>query len=99
MQTVALSFLFLSILTLAGCQSKTVNVKQLQDQYKRRLRGLCQGLPGKDNSEATRLLTEQKLTTEQVADFEAEKIERDAPCELRAGRLVQLQKGILATQQ
>ena len=33
MRIVALSLLFLSILTLAGCQSKAEKIKKLQDQY------------------------------------------------------------------
>ncbi len=52
-----------------------------------------------DNSGATRLLTGEKLTKEQMADLEAKKKERDARCKPQADRLAQLQKEILAAQQ
>ena|SRR5258708_3685993 len=99
MQIVAVSLLFLSILTLAGCQSKTAKVKRLQDQYDADYPAYAKDCLEEDNSGATRLLTGQNLTTEQMADLKAKKKERDARCKPRADRLSRLQKEILAARQ
>ena len=96
------SALFLFVLwTLAftGCQSKSAKVKQLQDQYNAEYPPYAKECLEEDNSGATRLLTGQTLTKEQMADLEAKKKERDARCKPQADRLAQLQKEILAAQQ
>jgi hypothetical protein len=99
MQIVALSLLVLWTLTLAGCQSKAAKVKQLQDQYNAEYPAYAKACLEEDNSGATRLLTGQTLTKEQMADLETKKKERDARCKPQADRLAQLQKDILAAQQ
>ena len=99
MRIVALSLLFLSILTLAGCQSKAEKIKKLQDQYNAEYPAYAKDCLEEDNSGATRLLTGQTLTKEQMAELEAKKKERDARCKPQADRLAQLQKEILAAQQ
>jgi hypothetical protein len=50
-------------------------------------------------SGASRMLTGEKLTPEQIAALEAKKKERDERCKPEADRLAQLQKEILAAQQ
>ena len=96
MQIVAHSLLLLSILTLAGCQSKTAEVRQLRDQYNADYPAYAKDCLEEDDSGATRLLTGQNLTTEQMADLEAKDKERDARRKPKADRLPQLQKEILA---
>jgi hypothetical protein len=96
MQIVAHSLLLPSILTLAGCQSKTAKVRQLRDQYNADYPAYAKDCREEDDSGATRLLTGQNLTTEQMANLEAKKKERDARCKPKADRLPQLQKEILA---
>ena len=99
MRIVALSLLVLWTLTLAGCQSKAAKVKQLQDQYNAEYPAYAKDCLQEDNSGATRLLTGQTLTKEQMAALEAKNKERDARCKPKADRLAQLQKDILAAQQ
>jgi uncharacterized protein YceK len=99
MRIVALSLLVLWTLTLAGCQSKAAKVKQLQDQYNAEYPAYAKDCLEEDNSGATRLLTGQTLTKEQMADLETKKKERDARCKPKADRLAQLQRDILAAQQ
>jgi len=74
-------------------------VKQLQDQYNAEYPAYAKDCLEEDYSEATRLLTGQNLTKEQLADLGAKKKEPDARCKPRADRLAQLQKEILAAQQ
>jgi hypothetical protein len=95
MQIVAHSLLFLSILTLAGCQSKTAKLRQLRDQYNADYPAYAKDCLEQDYSGATRLLTGQNLTTQQMADLEAEKNQRDARCKPKADRLPRIQKEIL----
>jgi hypothetical protein len=99
MRIVALSLLVLWTLTVAGCQSKAAKVKQLQDQYNAEYPAYAKDCLEEDNSGATRLLTGQSLTKEQMAELEAKKKERDARCEPKADHLAQLQRDILAAQQ
>jgi uncharacterized protein YceK len=99
MRIVALSLLVLWTLTLAGCQSKAAKVKQLQDQYNAEYPSYAKDCLEEDNSGATRLLTGQTLTKEQMADLEAKKKQRDARCKAKADHLAQLQRDILAAQQ
>jgi hypothetical protein len=86
MQIVAHSLLLLSVLTLAGCQSKTAKVRQLRDQYNADYPAYAKDCLEQDYSGATRLLTGQNLTTEQMADLEAKKKERDARSKPKADR-------------
>ena len=99
MRFVALSLLFLSTLAFVGCQSKAEKVKKLQDQYNAEYPAYAKECLEEDNSGATRLLTGQTLTKEQMADLEVKKKERDARCKPQADRLAQLQKEIIAAQQ
>ena len=96
MQIVAHFLLLLSILTLAGCQSKTAKVRQLRDQYNADYPACAKDCLEQDDSGATRPLTGQNLITEQMADLEAKKKERDARSKLKADRLPRLQNKILA---
>ena len=99
MRIVSLPLLLLLTLTFAGCQSKSEKIKKLQDQYNAEYPAYAKDCLQEDNSGATRLLTGQTLTKEQMADLEAKKKERDARCKPQADRLAQLQKDILAAQQ
>ena len=99
MRSVALSLLLLSTLAFVGCQSKAEKVKKLQEQYNAEYPAYAKECLEEDNSGATRLLTGQTLTKEQMADLEAKKKEREARCKPKADRLAQLQKEILAAQQ
>jgi hypothetical protein len=99
MRTVALSLLLLWTLAIAGCETKAAKVKKLQDQYNAEYPAYAKDCLQEDNSGATRLLTGQTLTKEQMAELEAKKKERDARCKPQADRLAQLQKEILAAQQ
>ena len=99
MRSVALSLLLLSTLAFVGCQSKAEKVKKLQDQYDAEYPAYAKDCLEEDNSGATRLLTGQSLTKEQMAELEAKKKERDARCEPKADHLAQLQRDILAAQQ
>jgi hypothetical protein len=99
MRIVALSLLFLSLLNLAGCQSKAEKIKKLQDQYNAEYPAYAKACLDEDYSGAARLLTGQTLTKEQMAALEAKKKERDARCKPEADRLAQFQREILALQQ
>ena len=57
MRIVALSLLFLSILTLAGCQSKAEKMKKLQDQYNAEYPAYAKACLDEDSSAAKRLMT------------------------------------------
>ena len=100
MRIVALSLLLLWTLTLAGCQSKAAKVKKLVDQYNAEYPAYAKDCLDEDmTAGASRMLTGEKLTPEQIAALEAKKKERDARCKPEADRLAQLQKEILAAQQ
>lgn len=99
MRFVALSLLLLWTVTIAGCESKTAKVKKLQDQYNAEYPAYAKECLEEDNSGATRLLTGQTLTKEQMADLEAKKKEREARCKPRADHLAQIQREIVAAQQ
>ena len=97
MRTAAL--LLLSTLALAGCQSKAERVKRLQDQYNAEYPAYAKACLDEDTSGAARMLTGEKLTTEQMATLEANKKEQDARCKPEADRLSEFQREILAAQQ
>ena len=99
MRIVALSLLFLSILTLSGCQSKAEKIKKLQDQYNAEYPAYAKACLEEDNAAAKRLMTGEKLTAEQTAAIEAEQKAREARCKPESDRLAQIQREILAAQQ
>lgn len=93
------TFFALFILVLAGCESKAYKVQKLQDQYKAEYPAYALACVDEDTSGATRLLSGQELSAEQIATLEAKKKARDAACKPQADHLAQLQKEILAAQQ
>ena len=99
MRILALSLLFLSTFTLAGCESKAEKVKKLQDQYNAEYPAYAKDCLDPETAGSSRMLTGEKLTKEEMDTLEARKKERDARCKPRADRLAQLQKEILAAQQ
>ena len=99
MRYVALSLLLLWTLTIVGCQSKTAKAKKLQDQYNAEYPAYAKECLEEDNSGATRLLTGQTLSKEQMAELETKKKEREARCKPQENHLADLQKQILAAQQ
>ena len=99
MRIVALSLLVLWAFTLAGCQSKTAKVKQLQDQYNAEYPAYAKDCLDPETAGSSDLLTGKKLTQGEITALEAKKKERDARCKPQADRLAQLQKEILAAQQ
>jgi len=99
MRCVALSLLLLWTLTIVGCESKAAKVKKLQDQYNAEYPAYAKECLEEDHSGATRLLTGQTLTKEQMADLEAKKKEREARCKPKADHLAQIQREIVAAQQ
>jgi hypothetical protein len=99
MRIVGLSLLVLWTLTLAGCQSKTAKVKQLQGQYNAEYPAYAKDCLDPETAGSADLLTGKKLTQEEIAALEAKKKEREARCKPQADRLAQLQKEIIAAQQ
>ena len=99
MRIVALSLLFLSILTLVGCQSKAEKIKKLQDQYNAEYPAYAKACLEEDSAAAKRLMTGEKLTAEQTAAIEAEQKAREERCKPESDRLAQIQREILAAQQ
>jgi len=91
--------LLLVTLALAGCQSKAKKVQQLQEQYDAEYPAYSKDCLDEDTSGATRLLTGEKLTNEEIAALEAKKKARDARCKPEADRLAEIQREILAAQQ
>jgi uncharacterized protein YceK len=97
MRFVAISLLF--TLALAGCQSKAKKVQQLQAQYDAEYPAYSKDCLEEDTSGATRLLTGENLTNEEIAALEAKKKAREARCKPEADRLAEIQREILAAQQ
>ena len=91
--------LLLVTLSLAGCQSKAKKVQQLQEQYNAEYPAYSKDCLDEDNSGATRLLTGEKLTNEEIAALEAKKKAKEARCKPEADRLAEIQREILAAQQ
>ena len=98
MRSIALSLLLLATVAVVSCQSKAEKVKKLQDQYNAEYPAYAKDCLD-ETSDSARMLTGQKLTSEQMATLEAKKKERDARCKPEADRLAELQKQILAAQQ
>ena len=86
------------LLTLTACESKEAKVKRLQDQYRAEYPPYAKECLEEDNSGATRLLTVQTLTKEQMANLEAKNKDREARCKPKADHLAQIQREIVAAQ-
>ncbi len=99
MRYVALSLLLLWTLTITGCESKTANVKKLQDQYNAEYPAYAKECLDPETAASGDLLTGKKLTQEEITALEAKKKEREAKCKPQADHLAELQKQILAAQQ
>ena len=91
--------LLLVTLALAGCQSKAKKVQELQKQYDAEYPAYSKDCLDEDTSGATRLLTGEKLTNEEIAALEAKKKAKEARCKPEADRLAEIQREILAAQQ
>ena len=99
MRIIARSFLLLSALALAGCESKAEKVKRSQDQYNAEYPAYAKACLDEDTSGAARLLTGERLTAEQAAALEAKRKDREVQCKPEADRLAEFQREILAAQQ
>jgi hypothetical protein len=99
MRVIALSFLLLSGLALAGCQSRAEKVKRSQDQFNAEYPAYAKACLDEDTSGAARLLTGERLTADLTADLEAKRKEREVRCKPEADRLAELQREILAAEQ
>lgn len=95
----AIALVLLSVLALAGCESKTHKLQQLQEQYKAAYAAYTAACPDDDTSGAARMLTGEKLTAEQMAALEAKKKAQEARCKPQADHLADIQRQILAAQQ
>jgi hypothetical protein len=91
--------MFLSMLTVAGCESKAHKVQQLQAQYDAANVAYQKDCPDTTTSGAARMLTGEKLTAAQMADLEAKEKAQDARCKPQADHLADIQRQILAAQQ
>jgi hypothetical protein len=89
----------LSMLPLTGCQSKARTLQRLQAEYNAAYPAYATACMDDGSSGAARLLTGQKLTTEQMAALEARKKVREAQCKPLSDHLAQIQREILAAQQ
>jgi hypothetical protein len=88
----------LSVIPLAGCESKAHKVQRLQAEYNAAYPAYATACLYEDTSGATRLLTGQKLTAEQTAALEAKKKAREEQCKPQSDHLAQLQREIFAAQ-
>jgi hypothetical protein len=93
------TLMLLSMLTVAGCESKAHKVQQLQAQYDAANTAYQKDCPDTTTSGAERMLTGEKLTAAQMADLEAKKKAQDARCKPQADHLTDIQRQILAAQQ
>lgn len=94
-----LSVLLLFTLALAGCQSKATKVQKLQEQYNAEYPAYAKDCLDDETAGAARMLTGEKLTTEEVTALEAKKKARDERCKPKADHLADLQRQSLAAQQ
>ena len=94
------SLLLVSLILLAGCESKAHKVAELQAQYSAASAAYARDCPAVGNtSGAARMLTGEKLTPAQFADLEAKKKAQEARCKPQADHLAEIQRQILAAQQ
>jgi hypothetical protein len=92
--------LLVSVIALAGCESKAHKVAELQAQYNAAYAVYTKDCPiVGDASGAARMLTGEKLTAAQMADLEAKKKAQEARCKPQSDRLAEIQRQILAAQQ
>ena len=94
-----LSVLLLFTVTLAGCQSKAAKVQKLQEQYNAEYPAYAKDCLDDETAGAAKMLTGEKLTTEEVTALEAKKKARDERCKPQADHLADLQRQSLAAQQ
>ncbi len=91
--------LLLLTLSLAGCESKAKKVQRLQEQYNAEYPAYAKDCLDVETAGSARMLTGEKLTTEEMATLEAKKKDRDARCKPQTDHLAELQQEILAAQQ
>lgn len=91
--------ILLSMLAIAGCESKAHKVAQLQAQYNAAYAVYTKDCPDDSSSGAARMLTGEKLRAAQMADLEAKKKAQDARCKPQSDHLADIQRQILAAQQ
>lgn len=72
------ALLLLSTLVLAGCESKAHKVQRLLAQYNSEYPAYAKNCVDDETSGSSRMLTGEKLTTEQITALEAKKKARDA---------------------
>jgi uncharacterized protein YceK len=94
-----LSVLLLFTVVLAGCQSKAAKVQKLQEQYNAEYPAYAKDCLDDETAGAAKMLTGEKLTTEEVTALEAKKKARDERCKPQADHLADLQRQSLAAQQ
>jgi uncharacterized protein YceK len=94
-----LTVLLLFTVALAGCQSKATKVQKLQEQYNAEYPAYAKDCLDDETAGAARMLTGEKLTTEEVTALEAKKKARDERCKPQADHLADLQRQSLAAQQ
>ena len=94
------SLLLVSVIALAGCESKAHKVAELQAQYNAAYATYTKDCPAVgDASGAARMLTGEKLTAAQMADIEAKKKAQEARCKPQSDHLAEIQRQILRAQQ
>ena len=93
------SILLVSVLIIAGCESKAHKVAELQAQYNAAYAVYTKDCPDDNSSGAARMLTGEKLTAAQMADLEAKKKAQEARCKPQSDHLAEIQRQILAAQQ
>jgi hypothetical protein len=92
-------FAFLSVLAIAGCESKAHKVAELQAQYNAAYAAYTKDCPEDDSGGAARMLTGEKLTAAQMAVLEAKKRAQETRCKPQSDHLAEIQRQILAAQQ
>lgn len=94
------SLLLVPAMLLAACESKAHQFAELQARYNAAFVVYTKDCPSvPDSSGATRMLTGEKLTSEQFADLEAKRKAQEARCKPQADHLAEIQRQILAVQQ
>ena len=94
------SLLLVSVIALAGCESKAHKVAELQAQYNAAYAVYTKDCPVVgDASGAARMLTGEKLTAAEMADLEAKRKAQEARCKPQSDHLAEIQRQILAVQQ
>jgi hypothetical protein len=95
-----ISLFLVSVVALAGCESKAHTVAGLQAQYNAAYAAYTKDCPTVgDTAGAARMLTGEKLTAAQMANLEAQKKAQQVLCKPQADHLAEIQREILAAQQ